>query len=99
MSWGIALLLLGVASGLAGTTAWNFRIALALNGVGWNFLFVGDDDAGDHLLPPQRAGQGAGARRLPGLRDHGDRELRGRPPAGAPGRSEQRRVGKERRSL
>lgn len=41
MSWGIALLLLGVASGLAGMTAWNFRIALTLNGIGWNFLFVG----------------------------------------------------------
>ena len=41
MSWGIALLLLGVVAGLAGMTAWNFRIALALNGVGWNFLFVG----------------------------------------------------------
>ena len=41
MSWGIALLLLGVAAGLGGMTAWNFRIALALNGVGWNLLFVG----------------------------------------------------------
>jgi MFS family permease len=34
-------LLLGVVAGLAGMTAWNFRIALALNGIGWNFLFVG----------------------------------------------------------
>ncbi len=41
MSWGIALLLLGVAAALAGMTDWNFRIALTLNGVGWNFLFVG----------------------------------------------------------
>ena len=41
MSWGIALLLLGVAAGLAGLSEWNFRIALTLNGVGWNFLFVG----------------------------------------------------------
>ena len=41
MAWGIALLLLGVAAGLGGMTAWNFRIALAMNGVGWNFLFVG----------------------------------------------------------
>jgi MFS family permease len=41
MSWGIALLLLGVAAGLAGLSEWNFRIALTLNGIGWNFLFVG----------------------------------------------------------
>jgi MFS family permease len=41
MSWGIALLLLGVAAALAGMSEWNFRIALTLNGVGWNFLFVG----------------------------------------------------------
>ena len=41
MFWGIGLLLLGVAAGLSGLTAWHFRIALTLNGVGWNFLFVG----------------------------------------------------------
>ena len=41
MFWGIALLLLGVAAALTGMTEWNFRIALTLNGVGWNFLFVG----------------------------------------------------------
>jgi predicted MFS family arabinose efflux permease len=41
MSWGIVLLLLGVAAGLAGLSEWNFRIALTLNGIGWNFLFVG----------------------------------------------------------
>ncbi|MBR0652769.1 MFS transporter, partial [Roseomonas terrae] len=38
---GILLLGLGVAAGVAGLDAWNFRIALTLNGVGWNFLFVG----------------------------------------------------------
>ena len=26
---------------MMGITVWNFRIALGLNGVGWNFLFVG----------------------------------------------------------
>jgi MFS family permease len=41
MSWGITLLLLGVVAGLTGMTEWNFRIALTLNGIGWNFLFVG----------------------------------------------------------
>jgi predicted MFS family arabinose efflux permease len=41
MFWGIALLLLGVAAGLSGMTEWHFRIALTLNGIGWNFLFVG----------------------------------------------------------
>ena len=41
MSWGAALLLLGVAAALAGMSEWNFRVALTLNGVGWNFLFVG----------------------------------------------------------
>lgn len=38
---GIAILLAGVAAALAGVTEWHFRIALTLNGVGWNFLFVG----------------------------------------------------------
>jgi MFS family permease len=41
MSLGIIMLLGGVAAGLAGVTEWHFRIALTLNGVGWNFLFVG----------------------------------------------------------
>jgi MFS family permease len=41
MSWGIALLLLGVAAALTGVTEWHFRVALTLNGIGWNFLFVG----------------------------------------------------------
>lgn len=41
MSWGTAILLAGVAIALAGIAEWNFRIALTLNGVGWNFLFVG----------------------------------------------------------
>lgn len=41
MLWGAALLAVGIAVGLAGVTAWHFRIALILNGVGWNFLFVG----------------------------------------------------------
>jgi predicted MFS family arabinose efflux permease len=38
---GIALLIAGVAVALLGTTEWHFRAALGLNGVGWNFLFVG----------------------------------------------------------
>jgi MFS family permease len=38
---GIAVLLAGVAAALAGQSDWHFRIALTLNGVGWNFLFVG----------------------------------------------------------
>ncbi|MBR0674424.1 MFS transporter, partial [Neoroseomonas soli] len=38
---GVALLVFGVAAGLLGMSEWNFRIALTLNGVGWNFLFVG----------------------------------------------------------
>jgi MFS family permease len=41
MTTGIALLIAGVAVALSGTTEWHFRIALSLNGVGWNFLFVG----------------------------------------------------------
>lgn len=41
MTAGIALMLGGVAAGLAGLTEWHFRIALTLNGIGWNFLFVG----------------------------------------------------------
>jgi MFS family permease len=41
MCCGVLLLMAGVASALSGMTEWNFRIALATNGVGWNFLFVG----------------------------------------------------------
>jgi len=41
MGAGSLTLLLGVLIALHGVDAWNFRIALALNGVGWNFLFIG----------------------------------------------------------
>jgi predicted MFS family arabinose efflux permease len=41
MTAGIALLIAGVAIALMGTTVWHFRGALSLNGVGWNFMFVG----------------------------------------------------------
>jgi len=41
MMAGALILLAGVLTSLAGLTEWHFRIALALNGVGWNFLFVG----------------------------------------------------------
>jgi MFS family permease len=41
MFWGAGTLLAGVATALVGLTEWNFRIALTLNGLGWNFLFVG----------------------------------------------------------
>jgi len=38
---GAVILLAGVMVALLGLTEWNFRIALSLNGLGWNFLFVG----------------------------------------------------------
>ena len=41
MAVGIVLMLAGVAAALSGTAEWNFRIALTVNGIGWNFLFVG----------------------------------------------------------
>lgn len=41
MAAGSGLLLASIGIGLAGLTEWHFRIALTLNGVGWNFLFVG----------------------------------------------------------
>jgi predicted MFS family arabinose efflux permease len=41
MACGVALMLTGVIVALSGMSEWNFRIALAVNGVGWNFLFVG----------------------------------------------------------
>ena len=41
MACGVALMLAGVVAALSGLTEWNFRIALTVNGVGWNFLFVG----------------------------------------------------------
>jgi MFS family permease len=41
MACGVALMLTGVVAAQSGLTEWNFRIALTVNGVGWNFLFVG----------------------------------------------------------
>jgi len=41
MALGVVVFLAGVAAGLAGESAWHFRIALTLNGIGWNFLFIG----------------------------------------------------------
>jgi len=41
MMAGIVLLVAGVAVALMGVSEWHFRGALSLNGVGWNFLFVG----------------------------------------------------------
>ncbi len=41
MAAGAAILLASVLVALDGITVWNFRIALALNGVGWNFVFIG----------------------------------------------------------
>ncbi len=41
MAWGVVLMLAGVVAALSGLSEWNFRIALTVNGVGWNFLFVG----------------------------------------------------------
>lgn len=41
MSLGGAILIAGVIVALAGVTDWHFRISLGLNGLGWNFLFVG----------------------------------------------------------
>jgi MFS family permease len=41
MAFGVVVFLGGVAAGIAGTTDWHFRVALTLNGVGWNFLFIG----------------------------------------------------------
>ena len=38
---GSVVLVAGVAVALLGTTEWHFRGALSLNGLGWNFLFVG----------------------------------------------------------
>ena len=41
MMLGIVVFLGGIMAGLSGLSEWHFRIALILNGVGWNFLFVG----------------------------------------------------------
>jgi MFS family permease len=41
MACGVALMLVGGAVALNGMNEWNFRIALTVNGVGWNFLFIG----------------------------------------------------------
>jgi MFS family permease len=41
MLMGAAVLYGGIAADLAGLDAWHFRIGLMLNGVGWNFMFIG----------------------------------------------------------
>ncbi len=41
MAAGAVILLASVLAALSGLTVWHFRIALALNGLGWNFLFIG----------------------------------------------------------
>ena len=41
MGAGAVILLASVLVALDGMTAWHFRIALGLTGVGWNFLFIG----------------------------------------------------------
>ena len=41
MLLGAVVLYGGIAADLTGLDAWNFRIGLMLNGVGWNFMFVG----------------------------------------------------------
>ena len=41
MLLGIVGLLAGVAAALSGMSEWHFRIALTVNGIGWNLLFVG----------------------------------------------------------
>lgn len=41
MTVGALILMAAVGVALGGLDAWNFRISLTLNGVGWNFLFVG----------------------------------------------------------
>ncbi len=40
MMLGAMVLFGGIAADLAGMTAWNFRLGLMLNGLGWNFMFV-----------------------------------------------------------
>ncbi len=41
MAAGAVILLAGVLVALHGVSAWHFRISLAFNCIGWNFLFVG----------------------------------------------------------
>jgi MFS family permease len=41
MLLGLATLVGGALVDLAGIDVWNFRVGLLLNGIGWNFAFVG----------------------------------------------------------
>ena len=60
MDAGAAILCAVILVALVGIDAWNFRISLALNGVGWNFMFVGPPCSS----PPATARRsGAGRRR------------------------------------
>lgn len=57
MAGGVLLLAAGVAAGLAGQGEWHFRIALTLNGIGWNWLFVGATTLVTGCYRPQERGK------------------------------------------
>jgi MFS family permease len=57
MLLGTVVFIGGVAAGLLGMSEWNFRIALTLNGVGWNFLFVGATTLVTTTYRPQERGK------------------------------------------
>ena len=80
---GLAIIAAGALIGAAGHHASGTSgSALMLLGVGWNFAFVGATAHGDPVPPPERAQQGAGVQRFPGVRLDGDRLVLVRPPAG-----------------
>ena len=63
MAWGVVLMLTGVIAALSGTAELNFRIALTVNGVGWNFLFVGATALVTTCYRPNERGKNSSAQR------------------------------------
>jgi MFS family permease len=41
MGFGLAIIIVAAAVGIAGISLWHFWLGLALLGIGWNFAFIG----------------------------------------------------------
>ena len=85
MACGVALMVAGVAVALCRPERMEFPHRAHDQRHRLEFPVRHRDDDRDHLLPPERTRQGAGAERFSGVRHHRDLELHGRLPAGEVG--------------
>jgi MFS family permease len=68
---GIAINLLAVVAAALDVGVHNFWLAMTLNGIGWNFMFVAGSALVTKAYAPGRARAHAGRQRLPRVRDGG----------------------------